>query len=207
MFDALKLTGKAMTPDEVLALVRRDKLFYDNSGGGLTASGGEPLLYPDFCAELFAGARAEGIHTALDTAANVPWEHFAAVLPYTIAVLLDLKIMDEKLHTAYTGSSNGLILENARRLFTADIDLYVRIPVIAGVNDSPENAKAAADFLRQAGNLREVSLLPYHGMGVDKARSIGLEQESFSPPGDDVLPALRAFFPCQAAEKMGRTAL
>jgi pyruvate formate lyase activating enzyme len=195
MYDALKLAGKAMSPGEVMETVRRDRAYYDNSGGGLTLSGGEPLLYPEFCAELFALARSEGIHTALDTAANVPWEAFTRALPYTNVVLLDLKLMDRGLHEQYTGSPNDLILENARRLFSEPVDLYVRIPVIAGVNDTDENAVKTAGFLRDAGNLKEVKLLPYHGLGTDKARSIGTCQETFAPPGEDVMRHLAAYFP------------
>ncbi|MDR1133021.1 MAG: glycyl-radical enzyme activating protein, partial [Synergistaceae bacterium] len=101
--DALKLAGRAMTPNDVIGVVRKDIEYYGNSGGGVTLSGGEPMLYPEFCAEVFAAAMTEGIHTALDTAANVPFDSYAAVLPYSRAVLLDLKIMDPGLHKEYTG--------------------------------------------------------------------------------------------------------
>jgi pyruvate formate lyase activating enzyme len=195
MYDGLKLAGRMMTPVEVLEVVRKDRAYYDNSGGGLTLSGGEPLLHPEFCAELFRLAQAEGIPTALDTAAHVPWEAFAEVLPHTRMVLLDLKIMDRTAHEAYTGKPNDQILANGERLFSMPVDLYVRIPVIAGVNDNPENAEETARFLRKARNLKKVTLLPYHSLGVDKARSIGREQELFAPPDKERLGMLEAFFP------------
>jgi pyruvate formate lyase activating enzyme len=195
MYDGLKLSGQKMTPVEVMGAVRKDRAYYDNSGGGLTLSGGEPLLHPDFCAELFRLARAEGISTAIDTAADVPWEAFAEVLPYTRMVLLDVKIMDRTVHETYTGKPNDRILANGERLFGAPVDLYVRIPVIAGVNDDPENAEETARFLRDARNLRRVTLLPYHSLGVDKARSIGVKQELFAPPDEERLDMLKAFFP------------
>jgi pyruvate formate lyase activating enzyme len=194
MFDALKLAGREMCPDKVMDVIRKDKAYYANSGGGLTLSGGEPLLHPEFCAELFAAARDEGIHTAIDTAANVPYESLAAVLPYTCAVLLDLKIMDAASHEKYTGSPNGQILENARRLFGEKVDLFVRIPLIAGVNDTRENAEQTVRFLRAASNLKEVKLLPYHGLGVDKAQSADMRQEIFAPPDEGTLNELAGFF-------------
>jgi pyruvate formate lyase activating enzyme len=152
------------------------------------------MLHPEFCAETFALATEEGIHTALDTAANVPFESYAAVLPYTDAVLLDLKIMDAGLHEEYTGSDNGLILENARRFFNEPVELYIRMPVIAGINDNTENARAAAFFIGGARNVREVRLLPYHGLGADKARGFGVRQEAFRTPDSAALRDMAAVF-------------
>jgi pyruvate formate lyase activating enzyme len=194
MHDALKLAGKVMTAKEVMEVVNKDRLYYDNSGGGLTISGGEPLLYPEYCAELFSLAQAGGIHTALDTAADVPYEAFSAALPHTDAVLLDLKIMESTLHEAYTGHPNYRILENARRLFSEPVDLYVRIPIIAGVNDTKRNITERVHFLQDAANLKEIRLLPYHGLGTEKAQSIGLSQESFETPEEHTLEQLAACF-------------
>jgi pyruvate formate lyase activating enzyme len=192
--DALKLAGRAMTPNDVMEIVRKDSEYYANSGGGVTLSGGEPMLHPEFCAEIFAMSATEGIHTALDTAANVPFESYAAVLPHTRAVLLDLKIMDPGRHKEYTGSDNRLILENARRFFHEPIELYIRIPVIAGVNDNMENAGETARFIDGARNVREVKLLPYHGLGADKARSVGVKQETFRTPDHATLRNMAALF-------------
>jgi len=194
MYDALKLAGQVMTPNEIMEIVRKDRAYYNNSGGGFTLSGGEPLLDPEFCAELFAMGQAEGIHTALDTAANVPYEFFTMVLPYTNAIMLDLKIMDRKLHQMYTGSPNDQILENARRLFSEQIDLYIRIPLVAGINDTKENIMATAQFLQKASNLKEIKLLSYHSLGIDKAKSIGLSQETFVPPKEDSLGQIAEYF-------------
>lgn len=193
MADARKLTGQAMTPEQAMEIVRRDKAYYANSGGGLTVSGGEPLLQADFCAKLFRLAQGEGIHTALDTAGNVPYEAFEKVLPYTDAVLFDLKLMDDGRHREYTGVSNVRILENAQRLFGEDVALHIRIPVVGGVNDTVENARAAARFIGGA-KLAQIKLLPYHNLGQSKAKSAGAQQQAFTTPGADTLRRLAAEF-------------
>ncbi len=194
MNDALKKAGEEMSPQQVMDVVLKDRDYYENSGGGLTLSGGEPLLQSEFCAELLRLAKEQGIDTAVDTAANVPYAAFEAVLPYTDKILLDLKIMNDCLHREYTGVSNGLILENARRLFEEDVDVYIRIPVIGGVNDSAENARAAAEFLSGASNVREIKLLAYHNMAEDKALSVNRRHEVFTAPDEAKLVELAACF-------------
>lgn len=194
MADALKVAGKEYSASDVMEIVRKDIPYYKNSGGGLTVSGGEPLLQPDFCSELLSLAKKEGIHTAIDTAGNVPFSAIECVLPYTDAILYDLKTMDDNVHRQYTGASNQKILQNLERLFLEDISLYIRVPVIKDVNDSIENAHKIAQFLKNGNNIVEIKLLPYHSLGADKAQSIGHTQYEFSPPEPEQLSELaRAF--------------
>lgn len=136
-----------MTAREVFDSVIRDKCYY-GTDGGVTVSGGEPLLYPDFTAELFAMLRAEQIHTALDTCGEVPFRHFETVLPYTGLVLFDLKGMDPARHKINTGRSNERILGNLRELGHRKIPVEIRIPLIPGHNDSPDELQAMADLLK-----------------------------------------------------------
>lgn len=194
--DARKIAGKEMTAEEVMEEVLKDKQYYENSGGGITLSGGEPLHQPDFAAELFRLAKEQGLHTTLDTAGNVPWSAFEKVLPYLDLVLLDLKIMDNELHRKYTGHSNTRIHENAKKLFETGIPINIRIPVIGGVNDTVENARATAEFIRGYDNIIEVKLLPYHSLGLDKAKSIGMEQQEFPSPNNDLIAELAKEFDC-----------
>ena len=191
---ALKLAGEPWDVLGLAALLERDRDYYDRSGGGVTCSGGEPLLQHEFVAALFRTLRHRGIRTALDTAGNVPFDRFEAVLPWTDLVLLDLKFMDDAVHRQYTGVSNRRILENARALMARGVPMHVRVPVIAGVNDSLENARATREFIGDARCVREVRLLPYHAMGLAKAASVGVDMESFERPDDARMDALRAVF-------------
>jgi pyruvate formate lyase activating enzyme len=183
-YDALDTVARWAEPEDVLATVLRDKAYYDNSGGGLTLSGGEPLLQAGFARALLAGARERAVHTALDTAACVPWETLEPLLAVTDLVLLDVKSMDSAVHERWTGVPNEMILENARRLAGAAVDVIVRIPVVPGVNDGEDDCRRCAEFLAGFPRLRGVELLPYHGLGVEKVRVLQRPeaQQRFATP-------------------------
>ena len=191
---ALRRAGKELTAKEVLAVVRKDMQYYENSGGGVTLSGGEPLLQTDFAREILREARADGIHTAVDTAACVAFENILPLLPYIDLFLLDIKHMSSAKHEKYTGIDNGRILETARNILDSGIPAEVRIPVIAGFNDDLENAKHTANFIAGHPNVRKVKLLTYHSLGENKAISLGYEQEKFSPPIPEALEKMAACF-------------
>lgn len=188
---ALELMGRQQTPEEVFETVLKDKPYYEKSGGGMTVSGGEPLLQWEFVAALFRLAKEAGISTALDTAGCVPFERFEAVLPYTDMVLLDMKAMDNETHKQYTNQENTLILENAKKLFDRGVTVHVRVPLMAGVNDSVENACALRDFLQGHDSVAQVRLLPYHAMGVDKAQTLQMEMHTFAPPTEQRMIELK----------------
>jgi pyruvate formate lyase activating enzyme len=196
MYDALKFVAKQMEVDEVINIIKKDIEYYKDSGGGITISGGEPLLQKEFVREVFSKSKEMGIHTALDTAFNVDFESVEYVLPYTDLVLLDMKMMDGELHRKYTGVDNQRILENARKLSSKYVDIIVRIPVIRGINDNKNNMDKTADFLKGFPRLLLVELLPYHDLGVDKYRSLGYEDEQaiFDTPSTDEMEALSKSF-------------
>ncbi len=171
--EALSVVGKAWTVQQVLDIVLRDAPFYRNSGGGITCSGGEPMLQHAFLRELLFQAKAHGLHTAVDTAGNVPFSWFEEVLPYTDLFLYDLKCIDEDGHVRATGAGNRLILENIRQLSNAGAALWVRIPVIPGVNDTADNMDRAAQLLQPLKGVRLVELLTFHRLGGGKYESIG----------------------------------
>lgn len=163
------ISGRTATADEVVQEILKDKEFYRTSGGGVTLSGGEPLLQADFAAEILKKCKENGIHTAIETAACVPWESFEKVLPYLDLVLCDIKGIDEKKHIENTGVSNKTILENAERLKTSGVDVLFRTPVIPNYNDS--EIKEIAEFCKPC----EHELLAYHSTGCGKYTALGLE--------------------------------
>ena len=191
--DARKVCGKEYTVDEIFSELLKDKAYYDNSGGGVTFSGGECLLQADFLAELLKKCKEHGIHTAVDTAGHLPYEIFEQILPHTDLFLYDLKIWESEKHQTYTGVPNTQILENLKRLLkTAAV--WVRIPLVAGVNDSEEELLAIRSFLAQYGPPEKVELLPYHAMGEHKYAALGQAPRSFAPPEPERLEQLRRLF-------------
>lgn len=194
MTGALKFAGEEYTVEQLVKVAGRDMDYYTSSGGGVTVSGGEPLLQYEFIGELLAELKQAGISTALDTAGNVDFERFAHVLPHTDLVLLDLKIMDDERHRQYTGVSNKKILENARKLMEMGQRMHIRVPVMVGVNDHMENALALRNFIEGYDNIEEVRFLPYHNMGLAKAASVNTEMQEFQAPSEERMKEIRTLF-------------
>lgn len=167
-------SGKLMSIEEVLDMVKKDSLFYRNSGGGVTASGGEPLYQPDFLIGLFKECQEAGIQTALDTSGYACWETIEKILGYVDLVLFDIKHMDSEKHKEYTGVDNKLILRNAEKLAQERKPLIIRVPLIPGYNDSEENIMALARFMRER-ELVRIDLLCYHQFGRKKYEMLGRE--------------------------------
>lgn len=193
--EARRTCGKEYTMEALMAEILTDKLFYDTSGGGVTFSGGECMLYPEFLAELLEKCKENGVSTAVDTAGHVPFSHFERVLPHTDLFLYDVKAMDAQVHKQYTGVDNALILENLARLLSRGARIWIRYPVIAGVNDTESEIRALADFLAVHGLPERIELLPYHALGESKSRAIGREVQTFSAPDKKRLAALAALLP------------
>lgn len=170
---ALRLYGRIESAETLMPKLLEDREFYERSGGGVTLSGGEPLLQPEFAAELLARLRAENIHTAVDTSGNVPWKSFERVLPYTEMFLYDFKHPDDAAHRQVIGVSNRRILDNLERLSGTGKRIEIRIPVIPGFNDAPEVVRKTADFLASLPNPVAVRLLPYHDLARGKFLALG----------------------------------
>jgi pyruvate formate lyase activating enzyme len=174
--------------------IKKDVLFYEASGGGVTFSGGECMLSIDILEELLKECKSEGIHTAVDTAGRVPYGYFERIIPYTDLFLYDVKMLNSERHKFYTGTDNELILNNLARLLEARAPMIIRIPVIKDVNDSEEEMKGIKDFLDRHGSPLSVELLPYHGMGEYKYTALGRVVPRFSPPDKDRLAMLKGIF-------------
>jgi len=183
---AVEFAGKAMTPEQVLEEVLRDDAFYETSHGGITLSGGEPLLQYEFISRLLALSKASGLHTAVETSLYRKWADIAALLPLVDLFLVDLKLMDAGQHRAVTGVSNRQILANTRKLAGIDKPIVFHTPVIPNVNDTPEAIAAIAQFIRELVLLRteimapqsdpaiSLELLPFHRLAGGKYESLGL---------------------------------
>ena len=161
--------GRRMTVPEVLEEVLRDRVFYDESGGGVTLSGGEPLLQGEFVAALLQACRAADLHTALDTCGFAPRETLLGLAPWVDLFLYDLKAWDDAVHRQHTGVSNAAILDNLAALAATHDNIWVRVPVIPGINDAADQWEAAAGFVASLPGVRQVNLLPYHALGTHKA--------------------------------------
>jgi pyruvate formate lyase activating enzyme len=172
--DALKVVGRGMTVDEVMAEVEKDRPFYRRSGGGMTVGGGEPLAQYEFAAEVIEAAHEAYLHTALETSGCAPWSHLDVVLKHVDLLQFDLKHMDPAKHQELTGQSNELILENLKKVLSvkAPQDVIIRIPIVPGCNDSVENIREAAEFVAELG-FSQVELVPYHRLGVSKYAQYG----------------------------------
>ena len=192
--DAREICGKEYTVDEVMREILKDKVFYENSGGGVTFSGGECMLQIDFLEEILKECKKNGIHTAIDTAGHVPYRYFERIIPYTDMFLYDVKCLDSDTHKLYTGVGNELILENLAALLQTKKDIWVRIPIITGVNCTSDEMTKIRELLKQSGYPEKVELLPYHAMGEHKYAALGKETPIFSAPSEEKLKELRKIF-------------
>lgn len=190
---AREVVGRIVTAEEVVSEAERDTVFYDQSGGGVTFSGGEPLAQPQFLGELLDCCRKKGIHTAVDTCGYAPWRVIESIMSKVDLFLYDIKLMDECAHRKYCGVSNGIILDNLKLLARNHGKVIVRIPVIPGVNDDGYNINKTGEFVCSAG-IKEVSLLPYHSLGIEKQRRLGIGEGIFrtSPPPRERLDSIKA---------------
>lgn len=189
--DAIQLIGRYVSVDEVMTEVLKDRLFYEESGGGLTLSGGEPLLQPLFAKKLLERAKEEGIHTVIETAGNVFWKNFEDVIEFTDLFLYDIKTMDDDKHIKMTKSSNKRILENACKL-AAITNVIIRTPVIPEVNDTEKDIKQIALFAKKLG-VKDMELLPYHRLGESKFDKLGRNYSlhGTSVPDDEYMERLK----------------
>jgi len=172
-YGAFILYGKPMSADEIYDVVKRDKMFYEASGGGVTVSGGEALLQPQPVSDLLEKCRRAGIHTCIETSGCAAGSALKQVLPYTNLVLYDLKHLNSDKHGQYTGKPNDLILSNAQIVTGSNIETLFRMPLIPGINDDMQNINETADFLHELGEKYcRIELMPYHRLGIGKYESL-----------------------------------
>jgi pyruvate formate lyase activating enzyme len=197
---ALEKTGQRLSLEQVMAEILPDRAFYQQSGGGVTLSGGDPLLQHDFAAALLRACKQEGLHTAVETTANCRWDVMASILPDIDLVMMDIKHMDPQRHRGCTGVTNERILANAARLVEEGKPVLFRTPVVPGVNDTPQEIAAIAAFIAEIGaragaaELPRLELLPFHQLAASKYHSLGMEYQPHAliPPDREKMQALGA---------------
>ncbi len=205
--DAIYMFGQKMTVDEVLKEVEEDSPFYHESGGGITLSGGECLLQPDFSAALLEEAHKRGLNTAIETAGNVPWEYMEKVLRHVDLMLHDHKLTDPERHKKWCGVDNKRIQANFKRAYETfpDTKFIARTPLMPGVNDDEEHIRSVLAFVRPHPNVINYQLLPYHRFGESKYNFLGrlYELQDFTTPPAETLNRLNSII----AESFGRSSI
>jgi pyruvate formate lyase activating enzyme len=171
---ARSMLGKTISVTQLMLEINKDRLFFDESGGGVTFSGGEPLMQPEFLLACLRACKQRDYHTAIDTCGHTQWPTLSAIATHTDLFLYDLKLMDDARHEQLLGVSNALILENLRNLNKLGSQIWLRLPLIPGINDDEENLAATAKFVRSLNDPPPVHLLPYHRIGSDKYARLGI---------------------------------
>lgn len=197
-FRVMEDVGRKINTDELLSIVEKDRVFIEESGGGVTFSGGEPLMQSKFVLEAMKELRAINIHTCIDTSGQTQTDVIDSVIPYTDMFLLDLKHLDDKRHTEYTGVSTNKILDNYQKILESGTEVIIRIPVIPGYNDDENNLTSMRSYLIDNKNymIKRVDLLPYHKIGSSKYGRFGLDykMDGTEQPSQLRMKELKAFF-------------
>lgn len=189
-----QIIGRDVTVEEVMETVVKDEPYYRRSGGGLTLSGGESLCQARFAGDLLHAAKSRGMNTAMESMAGLPYDRIEMVLPYLDNYLMDIKHIDPEKHKQFTGKSNALMLENARKVAASGLTkLTIRVPVIPTFNDKPEEIQAIAQFADKLPGVEKIHLLPYHRLGQDKYDGLGrkYEMEGILPPDKEYMDMLK----------------
>jgi pyruvate formate lyase activating enzyme len=192
--EALVAAGKQMTVDEVVHAALADKPFY-HEAGGITLTGGEPFLQPEFARAVLESCKAEGLHTTVETCGLCSWDAIEPALPFVDLVLMDVKSTDDEIHLQSTGAGNRRILENARLFAESGVAMTIRTPIIPGVNDDEESVRSIAGFVHELERGRDgipYALMAFHKLATDKYRSLGLEYQAadLTPPTSDRMEEL-----------------
>lgn len=196
LYDAMQMVGREISVEDALAEVEKDRVFYEQSGGGVTLSGGDPFVQSAFAEALLDGCRARGIRTAVDIAGFSKNGILDRMASKTDLILYDLKCMDDARHKEFTGVSNVPIIDNLKRLAANRTEVWVRIPLVPGVNDDDDNIRRTIALLKSLKTIKRVGLLPYHSGGLEKARRIGREDNfrKFEAPSEERIAAVEAAF-------------
>lgn len=184
---ALELAGRDITVEEVLEEVLRDHDFYETSNGGMTLSGGEPLMQIDFAEALLRSAKKEKLHCTVDTCGYSDFREFKRMLPLVDLFLYDIKEIDDDRHREFTGVSNAIILENLKKLHVEGASLILRLPIVPGLNDREDHFQSVANLVRSLPDIQGVEVLPYHHLGIGKGTRMGRKEEDlFDAPIPDM---------------------
>ncbi|NLN48125.1 MAG: glycyl-radical enzyme activating protein [Clostridiales bacterium] len=193
---ALEMAGKTMTAKQVIDEVEKDRIFYEESEGGVTFSGGEPFVQVEFLKEMLMLCKEKAIHTTVDTCGFVEKDTLIALSKYIDLFLYDIKIMDDAKHKKYTGVSNEIILDNLKELIKLGKRIFIRIPIIPGINDDVENLEDMCKYLSQFNGFEQINLLPYHNIATEKYKRLGEDYSlrDIKTPNDDRMKEISKLF-------------
>jgi pyruvate formate lyase activating enzyme len=193
---AREMIGREINVEALIAELERDIPFYDQSGGGVTFTGGEPMLQLKFLQASLLACKKQKIHTTVDTCGYTAWENFISILPLVDVFLFDIKLIDQARHKKYTSVSNKKILDNLRKLSREMAQVIVRIPLIPGVNDDNENLMLCVNYLRSLPNLVGLEIMPYHETGVAKYQALGMpyKMDNTTPPTRERINQIEELF-------------
>jgi pyruvate formate lyase activating enzyme len=193
VYDALEVVGREVTVHEALEEIERDRVFFEESGGGITFSGGEPLMQLDFVQALLTKVKERNIHTTLDTSGYIDFADLERINDQVDLFLYDIKIIDNEKHKKYTGVSNTIILENLQKLSKKGASVTVRIPLIPGINDDAQNVELFVEYMKTLKNIKHINILPYHKGGCEKYKNLRKEDslKTFQPPTNDRIDEIK----------------
>lgn len=194
--EAREYVGQKIGAIELFKEIQKDEIFYEESGGGVTFSGGEPLLQVDFLSEVLDICNKKNIHTTLDTSGYTKWKNIEKIVNKVDLFLYDLKLIDDEKHKKYIGVSNKLILENLKKLSSLGKRIFVRMPIIAGINDDNDHIDESIKFIKTLNNIEQVNLIPYHSMGMDKYKRLNMDYKlsGMEKPADEKMEELKEKF-------------
>ncbi|NLG25709.1 MAG: glycyl-radical enzyme activating protein [Clostridiales bacterium] len=201
---ALEVVGERVTVDQVMAVIVKDGRYYASSGGGVTLSGGEALLQPEFAMAILRRCAEAGLHCALETNGTLPWARYERALPYVGLFLVDYKLTDAARHLAYTGLERDIVLHTIDRLHAAGAPVLLRCPIIPGVNDDDGHLRAIARLTARHPGLLGAELLAYHSLGAAKAGRLGLAYQEFEQPPDGALEGWKGKVAAMGGRLLGR---
>jgi pyruvate formate lyase activating enzyme len=197
-FSKAEEVGKYFTVDNILEILEKEKVFIDQSKGGVTFSGGEPMIQTDFLLDILKACKTKGYHTAVDTSGYSSAENYMSIIPYTDLFLFDIKHLDEMKHMESTGVTNSGILDNYRLLINSGKDVMIRIPVIPGFNDDQDHLKRLKQFITETktSSVKKINLLPYHKIGASKYRRFNLpyRMSGIEPPDKEKMKRIKELF-------------
>lgn len=187
-----KIIGRDVTVEEVMQEIKKDLPYYRRSGGGITLSGGEALCQPDFAVAVLKACQEYGINTAMESTGGVDYEVIRRYLPYLDVFLMDIKHMNPAKHKEFTGRTNELILENAKKIAASGTELIIRVPIVATFNHTKEDVGQIAQYASTLPGVKQLHLLPYHRLGQDKYEGLGREYElmQIEPPTKELMQEL-----------------
>jgi pyruvate formate lyase activating enzyme len=197
-FSHSEKVGTFYSVGNILEIIEKERIFINRSGGGVTFSGGEPMVQHEFLRDALKACKANGYHTAVDTSGHSSAENYRSILPFTDLFLFDIKQMDETKHLEFTGVSNKLILDNYRLLLESGRDVMVRVPVIPGYNDDDVHLESLKQFLvtTKTVSLKKICLLPYHKTGLSKYKRFNMPYRigNIDQPSAERMRQLKDFF-------------